>query len=202
MATASDTNMVELISIIESGFPEFHHELPTELHEYHQFRDHLYTVDGVILFKSSTVIPPFLRSHVLTILHLMHQVVTSMTACAKTTVFWPGIIPTITATTWRPANLIPHPSFLSCQHIHSSGYLLTSSTIRVRTTWLWLTDIQTGPSSNRHKQDQRALLTVYDAYLEHLASLMSVRRMVTPSSRHPPLVNSSRIGESTTACRL
>ena len=40
VATASDTNMVELISIIESGFPEFHHELPTELHEYHQFCDH------------------------------------------------------------------------------------------------------------------------------------------------------------------
>ena len=47
VVTASDTNMVQLISIIESGFPE-----------YQQFHDHLYTVDGVILFKSSTVIPP------------------------------------------------------------------------------------------------------------------------------------------------
>ena len=98
VATASDTNTVRLISIIESSFPEFRHELPPALREYHQFRDHLYTVDGVILNKSRTVIPTSLRQHVLTVLHLAHQGVTSMTACAETTVFWPGITPAITAT--------------------------------------------------------------------------------------------------------
>ena len=98
VATASDPNMVQLISIIESGFPEFRHELPPALREYHQFRDHLYTVDGVILYKSRTVIPPSLRQHVLTVLHSAHQGVTSMTARAETTIFWPGITPAITAT--------------------------------------------------------------------------------------------------------
>ena len=90
--------MVELISIIESGFPEFHHELPPALHEYHQFHDHLYTVDGVILYKERTVIPTSLRQHIFTILHSAHQGVTSMTAHAETTVFWLGITPAITAT--------------------------------------------------------------------------------------------------------
>ena len=83
MATASDTNMVQLLSIIESGFSEFRLELPPALREYHQFRDHLYTVDGVILYKARTVVSPSLRQHVLAILHLAHQGVTSMTACGE-----------------------------------------------------------------------------------------------------------------------
>ena len=32
VATVSDTNVVQLISIIESGFPEFHHELSPPVH--------------------------------------------------------------------------------------------------------------------------------------------------------------------------
>ena len=152
LATASDTNMVQLTSIIESGFPEFRHELPPALCECHHFRDHLYIVDGVILYKSCTVIPPSRRQHVLTVLHSAHQGVTSMTARAETTVFWPGITPAITATQANchhcnrmAPSLLSFPSLLSYQHIHSSAYLLTSSTTRVRTT-LCLTDIQTGPS--------------------------------------------------------
>ena len=69
VATASDTNMVQLISIIETGFPEFHHELPPALCEYQHFCGHVYTVDGVILYKACTVIPPSLFQHVLIILH-------------------------------------------------------------------------------------------------------------------------------------
>ena len=98
VATASDTNMVQLISIIESGFPKFHHELPQALREYHQFHDHMYTVDGKIPYKAHTVIPPSLCQHacILTTLHSAYQGVTSMTAHAETTVFWPGLTPAIT----------------------------------------------------------------------------------------------------------
>ena len=86
--------MVQLISILESGFPEFRHELSAALCKYHQFQDHLYTVDGVILYKSRTSSPPSLRQHDLTVLHSAHQGVTSMTARAETAVFWPGITAT------------------------------------------------------------------------------------------------------------
>ena len=94
LATTSNGDMTQLIDIIENGFPEFHHELPPALREYYQFRYHLYTVDGVILYKNRIVIPPSLRQHILTILH---SDVTSMTARAKSTVFWPGITPAISA---------------------------------------------------------------------------------------------------------
>ena len=91
LATASDATMNQLIFTIESGFPEFRHELPQPLQEYFQFRDNLYTVDGVILYKERVVIPPALRQQILMFLHSAHQGVTSMTARAETTVFWPGI---------------------------------------------------------------------------------------------------------------
>lgn len=97
LATTGDGDMIQLINIIENGFPEFRHELPPALREYYQFRDHLYTVDGVILYKNRIVMPPPLRHHILTVLHSAHQGVTSMTARADSTVFWPGITPAITA---------------------------------------------------------------------------------------------------------
>ncbi|CAB4013560.1 Hypothetical predicted protein [Paramuricea clavata] len=49
LATTSDPAMHMLASIIESDFPDLRHELPRELHEYFQFRENLYTVDGIIL---------------------------------------------------------------------------------------------------------------------------------------------------------
>ena len=51
VAIKSDEVMVKLIEIIESGMPEFRHLLPTELRPYHQCRDSLYTVDGVVMYN-------------------------------------------------------------------------------------------------------------------------------------------------------
>ncbi|KAK3704765.1 hypothetical protein QZH41_000934 [Actinostola sp. cb2023] len=89
LATTSDEDLSQLASIIESGFPRSRHELPATLHEYFQFHEHLYTVDGVILYKDRIVIPTALRQQILAILHSAHQGVTSMTARAESTVFWP-----------------------------------------------------------------------------------------------------------------
>ena len=96
VATNSDEVMVKLIEIIESGMPEFRHLLPTELRPYHQYRDSLYIVHGVVMYNERTVIPPSLRSDVLESLHAAHQGVSSMISRAEHSVFWPGITPAIT----------------------------------------------------------------------------------------------------------
>ena len=96
-ATNSDEQMIKLIDIIESGMPDSRHELPDALQEYHQFRNDLYTVDGVVVYKDRIVIPPELRQDCLTALHAAHQSVSSMIARAESSVFWPGITPAITA---------------------------------------------------------------------------------------------------------
>ena len=93
----SDPALVELINIIENGFPSNRKELPDNIQEYYQFREHLYTIDGVVLYKKRTMIPKCLQNDVLDVLHWGHQCVTSMTARAEDTVFWPGITPAINA---------------------------------------------------------------------------------------------------------
>ena len=70
--TASDENMHLLMSIIENGMPKFRHELPIPLRAYHQFREHLHTIDGVVIYKDRIVIPPSLREDVLLALHSAH----------------------------------------------------------------------------------------------------------------------------------
>ncbi len=96
LSTTSDQTMLQLISYIESGFPRQKNQLPQHLQEYHQFRDHLHTLDGVIMYKERIVIPPSLRQHILNTLHCAHQGVTSMIARAESSVFWPGITTAIT----------------------------------------------------------------------------------------------------------
>ena len=80
LATASDPDMHELLTIIESGFPDHRQDLSQPLQEYHQYRDDLYTSDGVILYKGRIIIPPSLRHEVLFALHAVH---------------WPGITPAV-----------------------------------------------------------------------------------------------------------
>ena len=101
LATASDPDMHALVSIIETGMPEKKLDLPAPLREYHRHRNELHTVDGVVLYSSRVVIPPSLRSEVISSLHSAHQGVTSMLARAEDSVFWPGItgeIATVRAT--------------------------------------------------------------------------------------------------------
>ena len=83
--------MFHLINIVESGFPKLRDYLPTALQDYHQFREHLWTIDSVILYKNRIMIPPSLRTDILVALHAAHQGISTMTACAEDSVFWPGI---------------------------------------------------------------------------------------------------------------
>ena len=96
IATNSDEDMIKLAEIVENGMPEFRHDLPTSLREYYQFREDLYTVDGVVMYRDRIVIPPALRTNVLAALHSAHQGISSMISRAESSVFWPGITPDIT----------------------------------------------------------------------------------------------------------
>ena len=80
-----------LLQLIESGLPDSRNQYPPPLREYFQFRDHLHTIDGVVMYKDRIVIPPILRNEVLSALHSAHQGVTTMTSRAESSVFWPGI---------------------------------------------------------------------------------------------------------------
>ena len=89
--TASDPDMVELFSQIESGFPSTREEVKTNIREYYRYHDSLYTLDGVVMYKDRTVIPKLFREEITTKIHLAHQGTTSMTSRVESSVFWPKI---------------------------------------------------------------------------------------------------------------
>ena len=98
IATNSDTNMTLLASTIEDGIPEHRRDMPDVLKAFHPFREHLHTIDGVILYKDRIVMPPSLRSDCLAALHAAHHGTSAMIARAESSIFWPGITLDITST--------------------------------------------------------------------------------------------------------
>lgn len=52
--TSSDDNMLLLLSTIEYGIPEHKHQLPPAIREYHQFQQHLYSSDCVVVYTLPT----------------------------------------------------------------------------------------------------------------------------------------------------
>ena len=96
--TMNDVNMKKLMEIIEAGISYEVSHLPKELQAYQKFSKDFYTLDGIILYKDRIIIPPKLRSEVLTSLHSAHQGINSMTSRANSSVFWPNITKDIAET--------------------------------------------------------------------------------------------------------
>ena len=90
-ATASDETLNTLLDLIQSGFPDLASDTPQPLRTFHQIRNHLTSIDGVILYNDRVLVPPALRSNVLSTLHSAHQGISGMIARAESSVFWPGI---------------------------------------------------------------------------------------------------------------
>ena len=70
----------------------------TSCHHPFEFRKHLYTSDGVAIYKDRIIIPPSLRPSCLSALHAAHQGTSTMTSKAEASIFWPGITNDIQAT--------------------------------------------------------------------------------------------------------
>ena len=95
---ATTSEMYQLVELIEAGLPDVLSLYPSALQQYHKHRDNLYTVDGVIMYNNRVLIPPSLRSKVLSALHAAHQGISSMTSRARSSVFWPEITDCISKT--------------------------------------------------------------------------------------------------------
>ena len=95
---ATTGELHQLVELIEAGLPEGLSQYSSALQQYYKHRDNLYTVDGVIMYNNRVLIPPSLRSKVLSALHAAHQGTSSMTSRARSSEFWPGITDCISKT--------------------------------------------------------------------------------------------------------
>ncbi len=88
--TADDT-MQLLLQTIEEGFPEKQADTPKEIRKYHIHRSHLFSTDGLAVYKDRVIIPVTLMEDCLKALHAAHHGVTTMLSKAEASIFWPGI---------------------------------------------------------------------------------------------------------------
>ena len=198
LATTGDQDMATLLHVIESGFRQSRHELLAALREYHQFRDHLYTVDGVILYKHRIVIPPSLQQHILTVLHSAHQGVTSMTAWAESTVFWPGITPAIAslrANCGHCNRMAPSqpsaPQYPPVPPTYPFQCICADFFTHKGMHYLVVVDRYSNwPIIEAHTRDPKACLTPFDGCLPPSASQMNAQPTVGLNSQPVPHAHS------------
>ena len=90
-ASAQDEVVKELMTLIEAGLPEDKSEWPESLKDFHSVKDKITVQNSVILCGERIFIPAELRPEVLEILHSSHGGVSSMSARASDSVWWPGL---------------------------------------------------------------------------------------------------------------
>ena len=148
-ATSSDDNMLLLLSTIEDGIPELKHQLPPPIREYHQFRRHLYSSDGVVITRiklSFTLLMTFMPvcpaccppGHIghdikggsINLLAWHHKRHSEQIAH--------------TATGWPHHRRHYHPHLPPYRSTHSSAYVQITSTTKATLTSSSLTDTPTG----------------------------------------------------------
>ena len=150
--------MLQLLSTIDHEFPTSKQDLSKEIQEYHQYRDDLYSIDGVILYKDCIVIPPSIQEDILDILHSAHQSISPMLSRTMETVFWPGFTKAIhvcqncCTDCYRntPSQPHHHHSQFRPQATLFNVFVAISSIIKVPKFLLPLITIRTGPQLRWH----------------------------------------------------
>ena len=83
--------MIALLAMVSQGLPQHRKDMPSEISEYHKYKDSIYNIDGVLMCGNRILIPPMLRKEVLKCLHSAHHGVEGMENHARSRVVWPGI---------------------------------------------------------------------------------------------------------------
>ena len=193
LATASNDDMNQLLSIIESGMPESHHQLLPNLQEYFQFQAHLSTIDGVITYKDRIVIPPCLQDTILSALHSAHS---SISCLPMPNYLFSGLashLPSTspdktaaTVTTWHHPNPMHHPH-LQCHLLTPSNVsAVTSSPIKAPHTSFMLIGTPTGLSLNAHRIEQGDWSTASGKPSSLMAYQKNWPQMVDQNSNQSP----------------
>lgn len=86
-----DKTCIDLVQIIENGFPASRTDVPDHLKPFWNMRHNLYQVESVPFLDHKMLIPHALRTEVLESLHSAHQGEIGMKNSARQRFFWPGM---------------------------------------------------------------------------------------------------------------
>ena len=89
--TVKDEKLDALKNTLKKGFPNKKEEMPEICKEFFAYKEDLYEVEGIVLWKNRIVIPDALKWEVLQNVHSAHQGCGRMQARASTSFFWPSL---------------------------------------------------------------------------------------------------------------
>nr|XP_022322992.1 uncharacterized protein K02A2.6-like [Crassostrea virginica] len=85
------TELQGLNTVIVNGWPDTKHETPVSIRDFWTSRDELSVMDGVIFKGMRIIIPPTLRSHMLSLIHQSHLGIVKCKQRAREVMYWPGM---------------------------------------------------------------------------------------------------------------
>ena len=90
-ATAKDPALNAVRHLLKSAWPDRKNRVPMEARPFHQFRDEITEVDGILFRSQQIIIPASMRREMLDKLHESHQGIVKSKQRARSVMFWPGI---------------------------------------------------------------------------------------------------------------
>ena len=96
-ATQADAEMLALIKVIQTGWPESQDELPIPVKDYYTFRDELSVQNGLIYKGERLVVPTAIRPEMIRRIHSSHLGIQSCLRRAREAVYWPLMNGDVTA---------------------------------------------------------------------------------------------------------
>jgi len=97
-AIANDSTMRRLMKIIANGWPKTRKALQSDLQAYWNVRDQLHEVQGLLFNGERILVPPSLRSEMLTLIHESHLGMQKCKARAREVMYWPSMLADIETT--------------------------------------------------------------------------------------------------------
>ena len=89
--SSKDDRIISLIKLLDNGNIDDKKTWPVNLMDFYNYRTKLSSEGSIVFYNERVVIPTSLRGKILEILHSGHGGVSSMTARAQASVWWPGI---------------------------------------------------------------------------------------------------------------
>ena len=90
-ATKADVNLMELMLMVQHGWPEIKSDVPCAIQSYFSFRDEITMQDGILYKGQQIIVPQSMQALLLKKAHNSHQGAEACIRRAKDSLFWHGM---------------------------------------------------------------------------------------------------------------
>ena len=133
--TAKDKVLQDVKAVIQGGWPENKHSLPSAVTPYFHICDELVVQEGLILRGDRVVIPKALRKEMIEDLHTAHQGIESTLRRARESIYWPNMNSEVKDYISRCEICLTYAPHQQKEPLLSQRSPQTYSSLRTKITW-------------------------------------------------------------------